>query len=378
MRFWLSIIILFLGNVAQSDPGSQLLIKGSDVPPQQEAIDTGRYQIKNDVSESNSLVKNKVKKRKISSEGIQDDIQKSSESSKNTDNKTHDEAENKIKDENLSDKNKELKTEPNLVDQVKDLVLGNPQPTIELYKEQVHPDDVRLNKLEINVTPGFLYVDSKSNYSFKNFTSASPFAQMGAAIWFTPLLGINGSYGLTTAADINEGFSSNNKTSVVFEKIELAADYRKFFGMSRRSNSVTIGLHYIENTFSPAADNLKRVKSKTNGIGFHFQSRFPIAPSFSWILGAKLEPKLSHQEQDTGINLRSGDSVETSRFGFNFGSELKLSRHHQMILNLDLSTEKNKFSGLANTQDPESLVTPNGVSINNSQIIFSLGYRWGQ
>lgn len=354
----------------QTEKSSTILIKGSDKAPQ-EAYTGDRFEIKPEASHKiynktkNSAARKKLVRSIASADADKNEIPASSAVSIDSEQKRVQVIE-------------PIVVEPTVVEQVKDLVLGNPQPSIESYKEQVHPDDVRLNRIEINISPGFIYVDSKSNYSYRNYISPSPYALIGSRIWLTPMLGVYGNYGLSTGADVSEGSNGQSKTAVTHENIDLGIDFRKFFGLSRRSNSVIFGIHYSENKFLVPSDSTKRLKTKSSGLGIHYSSRFPVAPSYAWVFGARIEPKLNHTELPTGLTIMSGSGVESSRVGVNFGGEFKLSRQHQMIWDISVNSEKNLFSGSAYSVDPETGLTPEGVSIINNQVLFTFGYRWGQ
>lgn len=273
---------------------------------------------------------------------------------------------------------KESIQEPAVSDQVRDLVMGHEQATVEAYKEQVHPDDIRLNRIEINILPGVLSNNSRSSYSYRNYSSFSPKALVGANLWMTPFLGVSGNYTTSMGADVAGDIATQSRTSARHEWTELGLDIRKFFGMSRKSNSVEYGIHLSEYKFSVPGDDLNRVKLKSSGVGIHFRTRIPVAPSYSWVFGGKLIPRVQHSEDPTGIALSSGSLGESSRVDFNIGGEFKMARQSQIIWDLTTSFEKNQFNGQADLADPETGSKPKGVSVENTFLIFSLGFRWGQ
>jgi hypothetical protein len=360
--FMLSMVFSPVTVFSQVDSAALLLKKAGPVNPD-EGVQSGRYQVRVPGKDeapvidepATPIVPKKRKTRKTASESPVTTV-----------------APAPVKDE----KTAEPLSAPSYVDQVKDLVAGRGEPLV-AYKEQVHPDDVRLNRIEINIAPGILYYDSKSSFSYRNYRSYSPVAFAGGEIWWTPFIGLYGQYGLTSGADVVENGALNTRVSVTHELIEGGLDFRNFFGMSRKSNSITFGLHYLENKFSVPSDNLFRSRTKSSGVGFHFQGRFPVAPSYSWILGAKMEPRVSHVEYGTALNLQSGSSPESSRMTFIVGGEFKLSREHQMVWTLSGTLERNQFSGLANMVDPETGITPQGTSVTQTMSLLTLGYRWG-
>lgn len=365
-HFLLSSVVALLGfsscAFADANASALLLKKGSPVTPE-EAVQSGRYQMRAPGKEEPAIKDEPIsanvpKKRKIR--------KAASESAPVV----------AVPVAPAKDEKPPELAAPSYADQVKDLVSGHNEPIV-AYKEQVHPDDIRLNQIEINISPGILYYDSKSSFSFRNYRSYSPVTFAGGEIWWTPFLGLYGQYGLTSGADVVENGSIGSRVPITHELIEGGLDFRSFFGMSRKSNSMTFGFHYLENKFMVPTDNLFRSRTKSSGIGIHFQGRFPVAPSYSWILGAKMEPRISHTEYGTALSLQSGSSPESSRMTLLVGGEFKLSRAHQMVWMLSTSLEKNQFSGSANMVDPETSLTPQGTSVTQTMSLLTLGYRWG-
>jgi hypothetical protein len=267
--------------------------------------------------------------------------------------------------------------EPPVTDQVRDIVLGHGE-AVEAYKEQIHPDDIRLNQLEVDVLPGLISNSSKSSYSFRNYNTISPNMQVGAHLWMTPFLGVYGNYMTSMGADVIDDASTRSHVSVQHEWTEIGIDLRKFFGMSRKSNSLQFGIHLSEYKFLISGDSDYHMKLRSSGVGLHMLTRIPVAPSYSWIFGGKIIPRVQHAETSSNSSLSSGSSGDSTRLELMVGGELKMARQNQILWNLATSFEKNQFSGQALMADPETGSKPKGVSVENTFVIFSLGYRWGQ
>jgi hypothetical protein len=268
--------------------------------------------------------------------------------------------------------------EPAVADQVRDLVMGNEQPVVEAYREQIHPDDIRLNRIELDVLPGVISNSSKSSYSFRNYNTFAPKVLIGAHFWMTPFLGFYGNYTTSMGGDIEDDPSTRSRSTAQHEWSEIGLDIRKFFGMSRKSNSLQFGLHFSEYKFTVPGDDMNRVSLRSSGIGLHLLSRIPVAPSYAWIFGGKIIPRVQHSELGTGISLSSGSTGESTRLDLIFGGEFKMARQNQIAWDITTSFEKNQFGGQADLNDPETGSRPKGVSVENTFVIFSLGYRWGQ
>ncbi len=367
---------------AQVDAGSQFLLRPSESDkPDSTGLESGRYKVRLQ-KKPTSLPNKKV--RAASSDSSVSLKQASpvvlpAENLAKLDNKPSDLNRALFTPAEATEPPAEVIVEPPPVtDQVKDLVLGNGQPAVEAYKEQIHPDDIRLNRLEINVAPGVVADNSKSNYSFRNYSSFSPKVSVGADFWMTPFLGIYGNYTVSLGADVAGDSTTNSRIPIQHEWSEIGLHVRRFFGMSRRANSVQFGIHISEYKFNVPIDDLHRVKIKSNGIGLALLTRVPMTASYSWIFGGKFIPRVQHSESSTGVNASSGSPGDSSRIDLFLGGELKLQRQNQVTWDLTISSEKNQFSGPTSLNDPETGTRPTGVSVENTFTVFSIGYRWGQ
>jgi hypothetical protein len=268
--------------------------------------------------------------------------------------------------------------EPSVTDQVRDIVLGGQPELVEAYKDQVHPDDIRMNRIEVTVAPGVISNQSKSNFSYRNYNTFSPKVSLGANFWLTPFMGLYGDYTTSMGSDVVSDSGAGSRVSAQHEITEIGFDVRKFFGMSRKSNSLQFGLHLSEYKFTVPGDDTHRVSLRSSGLGLHLFTRIPVAPTYSWVFGGKLIPRVQHSELATGVDLSSGQGGESTRVDLMFGGEFKLARQNQITWGFTSSFEKNQFNGQANMADPERGSAPKGVSVENGFFLFSLGYRWGQ
>ncbi|MCE3009665.1 MAG: hypothetical protein LW875_03520 [Proteobacteria bacterium] len=266
---------------------------------------------------------------------------------------------------------------PSLVEQVKEIVEGKEPIQLRAYREQVHEDDNRLNRLEVELSSFLQYVDSDSDYSYRNYQSYSPGLEVGGRLWLTPFLGLHGHYGTTTSAGIRR---NNNPGSVAvkFDSTDMGLMIRQYFGLSRRSNSVTFGLTYTESRLMVPSDELTRMGLVSKGFGVEVSGRIPVAPSFAWILGASLYPRLTAQEVETSLDLSSGSSPSTGRMKINLGSEIKFSRRHQILVGLEYQHETTQYDGSASQADPVTGQIPSGVTVQQGMTFLKFGYRWGQ
>jgi hypothetical protein len=258
---------------------------------------------------------------------------------------------------------------------------SNPDPeiqSIQEYVEQIHPDDVRLNQAEVTISSGLIMNDSKSNYSYRGYSSSSPHLSFQGHFWLSPFLGFYGRYLNSMGADMTSNPATDSKVVAQHELTDLGLDIRKHYGMSRKAKSLSYGIFLSEYKLTVPGDSMYRIKLRSTGIGFHMQSRWPVSPSYSWTLGGHVIPRMQANEIATGIDVSSGSLGESSRFGLNFGGEFKLTRQNQIIWSLEALIEKNQYNDQANLVDPETNASPRGVGVENRFLILNFGYRWGQ
>jgi len=428
MRFsTVAVVIIFISQLglAQVEVTSELLLRPSSGPPEASGLESGRYKVKKNAKSPAATDEMSIKLKKIknlpgkkvsgSEVNLDKDMGKNKsvvvlpEAPTTTTTTTSSTTLPTVKTDSKSDSEMakilfappsekvtvvkpaekveiEIATvieppameEPTVTDQVRDIVLGNRSDVVEAYKEQIHPDDIRINRIEVNIMPGLVANQAKSSYSYRNYNTFSPKMSLGANFWLTPFMGLYGDYTTTMGSDVVSDAGIGSRVSAIHEWTEIGFDIRKFFGMSRKANSLQFGLHLSEYKFTVPGDDTNRVNLRSSGIGLHLLTRVPVAPSYSWVFGGKLIPRAQHSELGTGLDLSSGQAGESTRVDLMLGGEFKLARQNQIVWNLTSSFEKNQFNGQANKLDPERGLAPKGVSVENSFLMFSLGYRWGQ
>jgi hypothetical protein len=266
--------------------------------------------------------------------------------------------------------------EPTISEQAESLFSSKAEKVYDFYRVQVHPDDIRNNKVELEVMPVMAYADSQSNYSFRQYHSLFNALKLKTNVWFTPRIGVSGQMMFSLAADM-DSVSDSSRVPTKYEFVDLGINFRKFFGVSRLSNSMEFSVLYSDNKVNVDAESTTRPRLKTSGVGLGLKARLPMSEGYAWTFGGSFFPRLQHSEVETGADIRSGSSDENIRIGLDLGGEFKFSRDSQLLWNLGLSTERNTFTGAASLTDPHTGLTPENVSVTNSLYMFSLGYRWG-
>ncbi len=353
-----------------------------------EGLQTGRYEIKK-VSTPKKLEKIKLPQNRRPSNDEGDQVDTETEKSVQL---LPQSSPVESKSENLVDQttqteessqqsvNKDVdipKQEPTLSEQAQSLADGTAERVYNFYKEQVHTDDIRNNHVEIEFSPGVTVNSTKSNYSYREHSGTFPTVNLKSNIWFTPMIGVSGRYTFSIGGDITGDRTTNSKVSARFENLIAAISLRKFFGLSRKSNSLETQFLYNESKLNVPFDSTSRGRIKTTGFGIGLAARLPVSASYAWTLGGNFFPKMQHSETETALALHSGTSTEALKIGFDFGGEFKFDRGSQLIWQMGYSYEKNLFSGSASISDPLTGQTPSNVNVNNTSVFLNLGYRWG-
>ncbi|UXR65646.1 hypothetical protein EZJ49_05190 [Bdellovibrio bacteriovorus] len=267
--------------------------------------------------------------------------------------------------------------EPGIGEQAESLFSNKAGKIYEFYREQIHPDDIRNNRLELDVMPVVAYNDSQSNYGFREYQSFFNALNIRANVWFTPLIGVSGRILFSFAADVDSVAADQSRVPAKYEMVDLGVNFRKFFGVSRKANSLEFSVLLSDSKMTVPTDNTSRARLKTQGLGLGLKGRIPTSADYAWTVGGSFFPRLQHSESETGVAIESGAFEESVRVGLDVGGEWKFTRESQMIWNLGVSVERNIFDGATGIPDPSTGLTPNNVSVTNAFYMLSLGYRWG-
>lgn len=268
--------------------------------------------------------------------------------------------------------------EPGVVAQVKSLFVDENDDVIVRYEEKIHPDDPRLNRLEIEGRAGVSSVDSTSNYSFRRFSSSFGTVDLRSSVWMAPSFGLTGAIRFSLGASIRGDETTGSMDRVKDEELELGLRFRRFFGTSRTSPSLEFGVVYLDHSFNVFADSVSHPRWRSSGLGAAVRSRVPVTADRAWTFGGRIFPRLKHQETATSVDVSSGDSAENVRVDLEVGGDLAFGRGHQFVYGVQLGAERDLFDGSASKPDPETSATPSNVTVTNALVNFSFGYRWGR
>ncbi len=278
---------------------------------------------------------------------------------------------------NVNSQNTDLIKQDSIKDHVRSLWNSDSSKKVGEYKSGIHPQDNRLNQLEIFLFSGVLSTSAQSNLSYRNYSSLSGFYHVGTKLWLTPRLGVSGHYQSSLGSEVSTTGESVSRVPVTQEEAQFDLEIRDYFGMTRKSKNLSYGLSYFESKFSPNNNDTFRIKSKTLGYGLFLRGRIPHSPGYASQFSTFLAPKTQHQELSTQLLLNSGGSPDSMKYGLGWGGEIKFSRKNQVLWNLQYSLEKIQFSGSSNLPDLNTGATVQNVSVSNQQVQLSFGYQFG-
>lgn len=279
---------------------------------------------------------------------------------------------NETPDENTKEEELDL----NFSTDFTNLISGKEASQVEKYKLKLHPDDNRLNRIEVGIATGVVSNRSKSNYYYRDYSTFSPALQVDGKFWLSPFFGLGGSY-LTSVGAAIDG-NQESKVSAHHEWEEISLNMRKYFGVFRKSPSITFGLVYSEYKLSVPSDDTSRIQTKSAGLGLHLSTRLPLTKIYAHTFGLQAIPRVQNTELSTGISASSGTDPTSMKFSVDTGGEIKFKRQSLMTWKFSYTLENNKFDGQAERLDPKTNSKPQGVSVENSFVLFSIGYAWGQ
>ncbi|RYZ70803.1 MAG: hypothetical protein EOP05_12765 [Proteobacteria bacterium] len=187
------------------------------------------------------------------------------------------------------------------------VVVANPVPTPVV-------DERRSVMLELSLAPGYMYNDSKSQFTNRNYSLHSPVLGVDANVWFSQSFGLHAGFLGTSNASVSDSLDRQRSVSVTEQWFKAGLRARKFFGSTALAPILTFGLDYQDYQVRVPSDSQLRAKLSSTG---------PV------------------------VSLESSHSVE-----------------------------KNVFNGDTSVPDVVTGEVQHGVSITNTTTIFSIGYTW--
>lgn len=235
----------------------------------------------------------------------------------------------------------------------------------------------RLNILELSLAPGYLYNNSESSYTFRNYNSSTPTLTFDANFWLNSEIALHGSVAQTLGGHVNDSIDGSRNAAAAQEWLRIGVHGRKFFSLDSSVSALVFGLDYYDYRFRVPADARLRGGIHSSGVELMLEAEIPASRTRSWTLGVTLAPKLRQTESSTTIDFQSGGSVDANAVGFAFGSRWQFSSNDTIFWKVSHAVEKDLFSGDATLADPRTGSAPTGVSVINSFTIFQIGYTWG-
>ncbi len=257
---------------------------------------------------------------------------------------------------------------------LRDLFLGGSAEGMEDYIKSIHPQDPRLNIMELSVAPAFLYYDSSSAFWYRDYYSAGPGLSTELGFWVTPHFGVHFDYMTSLGHSLESSPVGGVNLGLRHQDGAMGLKLRQHFGLSRRAPSLLAGLNFRESQVKIAGPMDNRFSHRSSGLEVSLQLRVPNSNFHSWTFGLRLMPQLSHQEKRVTSGSKSKDNYQVN---LSLGSVYVLDRNQQLFWSLRHRFERTNFSGPALRIDPKTSVTPQGVRVDQGLTVFEFGYTWG-
>lgn len=247
-----------------------------------------------------------------------------------------------------------------------------PQPVAVVAETPARLDSL----LDISIAPGFVYTNSVSSYSFRNYTAAAPVLGAHANVWLSPRFALSAGYLTTLSGNVSDSADGSRDVPAQQEWTTIGLRTRRTFGDQKLSPVMTFGLDYLEAQFSVPDSSLMRNKLSSKGVRVSLEADLPTSDGYAWTMGFSFSPKLSHMEEKTSADFHSGGTVEANAVGLSFGGKVHFERSDVMFWKFSYTVEKDQFNGQASAPDALSGVKPSGVSVLNGVTLFQFGYTW--
>lgn len=264
---------------------------------------------------------------------------------------------------------------PPVADQLRELILGGTQEEVEEAQKALHPQDPRSNVVQISLAPAYFYNASDSEYSFRRYTSNGPGLGLGANLWLTPFFGLQARYFTSVGGSVRSG--GTNMVPIEIQTLEAGLRFRKNFGYSRKAPQLIWGLDYVDAVDKIGKEATTVVGRKSSGLSLSLGAVIPSSTVYSHTMQVDIRPRLNLAEMNTGVEVKSGNNSETNAVSLSLGGEWTLDRRNQIYWKSQYNVERTLFKGPASQVDPDDNITPDGVSISNSLLMFYFGFKWG-
>lgn len=309
-----------------------------------------------------------------------------SESPENQDEPTADQHQQQItsspdertnKSDAKSDPGKTPYEEPDWSTQWKALWSESDYHKLDQYLMKIHSEDVRKEMMYLKLMGGVSAIEARSNYSYRDYSTALPQADVTAGVSISPGMSFEISYGQSFAGDISGKPSTHSREHLVVNHIGVGLIFKTYFTYLRRSPVVQYEFGFDDRNTSVNASSTERFSLRSGGVRIGLTLIQPSSPVMSWSYSAAFFPRLTHNEMTNSTNANSGSHKESFRVEAALGGDYKVALGKSLFFDLRLGFERNSFDGTATGADQYLGATPSNVGVSTMSITSGLGYRWG-
>lgn len=232
-------------------------------------------------------------------------------------------------------------------------------------------------KPRLEFTLGSLLIanESESNSSLREYKSLLQALQVQGRFWISEQVAIEGQILNSLNGNITDSSADQTQTPLNFEEMKLSLIHQNSF---EAYNRVRFNLSYLDSKYKLSSMADAKLGHQSSGLGFGISFLKAESSQFNWTFATEIFPRLSHQENSGLSGAHSGSAPQSSRVDISVGGEYHLNPRSVVIWGLDYNYTKNLFEGPASAADPLTSVVPENVSVDQTSLIFRLGYRWGR
>jgi hypothetical protein len=253
----------------------------------------------------------------------------------------------------------------------------NPQAVARPVAVPLGPDPRRVNLVELSLSPTFVYTNSDSGYFFRRYSTSGPGLSVDALVWLTSNFALHTSYLGTLGGFVNDSLDGRKIATASQTWFTAGFRTRKFFGESRASPALSLGVDYLDRDFRVPSDAVYRARLRSSGPVLSLEAEVPSSFAHSWFATIGFAPKIDHKESASTTDFKSGSGVDANQISFAIGARYRFDDENALFWRLSHTIERDLFNGTASGSDPLSGLTPAGVAVTDSLSILQIGYTWG-
>lgn len=258
------------------------------------------------------------------------------------------------------------------------MLMGGNLSQVSEFRKSLDDRDLRKNWLELSFAPRWVSSQSSSTYWARETQSKQLGFFIEGKFWVSPLFGMVLDYGGSLSGTIQKQYGSEEMAPISQSWVGVGVRFRRFFGSHKKISSFAWGLDARQREQRIVADATDKLNTRSRAIFLTADSRIPVNPRWAMTLQVALAPWVNHLESGGLNGDSSGTAATSTAYILGLGFEYLFDRGNRLFLRAKGDFEANQFHGGSALQDPRSGLSARGLSVSQTNMIFEIGYTWGQ